>query len=636
MLRVLFLAVCFASFWALAANADERILEFDSRVSIQPDGSYLVTETIKVRAEGKKIRRGIFRDFPLIFSDAGRERRVGFELLSATRNGKAENTRIERASRALRIYLGKADYTLPKGIYTYQMQYRTDRQLRRFKDGVEVYWNATGNFWDFPIDRATATIDLPDGATAKATTFFTGAAGATGKSAAARTFENGNVVRVSITRPLGRNQGLTVAVSFDKQFVSAPTDADRARWFVKDFAAEIFLYGGAIFAFLYYLVTWNHVGRDPPGGVMVPRWDLPEGVSPALVNFIDNRGLKGKGFDAISSATLNLAVKGHVELENIGGTVVITARSPGLPGDLPTGERAVLKRVLAHDGQLQINSSNGKRVKELADKFSSAMESEHRSVYYRSNLWHFVPGLLISVLSAVLAIIFSQGQIQSILPLIPVLIAVAVVTSVMFAKVRNFGSGGLPAKIKAVLGSALMLIILVNAGASASIVFPDFIEQPWLIGGTITLLLINILFFFLLGAPTPLGRKRMDEIAGLKHYLTVAEADRMNMQGAPRMSPAHYETLLPYAVALGVEKPWSQAFQSWLAVAVAAGAAAAAGYHGPSWYNGGRGFGGNSIGDTMSNIGSDIASSLTSSMPAPESSSSGFSGGSSGGGGGGW
>jgi len=45
------------------------------------------------------------------------------------------------------------------------------------------------------------------------------------------------------------------------------------------------------------------------------------------------------------------------------------------------------------------------------------------------------------------------------------------------------------------------------------------------------------------------------------------------MLGSPEMSPQHYETLLPYAVALGVEKPWSQAFQKWLAAAAAAGVA---------------------------------------------------------------
>jgi uncharacterized membrane protein len=143
--------------------------------------------------------------------------------------------------------------------------------------------------------------------------------------------------------------------------------------------------------------------------------------------------------------------------------------------------------------------------------------------------------------------------------------------------------------------------------------------------------MINVLFFFLLGAPTPLGRKMMDGIAGLKTYINLAEKDRMNLAGAPAMSPQHFETMLPYAVALGLEKPWSNAFQAWLASA--AGAATAASYS-PHWYRGGN-FSSNSIGKTMAGLPASIGKSMTNAMPAPKSSSSGFSGGGSSGGGGG-
>ncbi len=93
-------------------------------------------------------------------------------------------------------------------------------------------------------------------------------------------------------------------------------------------------------------------------------------------------------------------------------------------------------------------------------------------------------------------------------------------------------------------------------------------ELPLLfaIGGIV---LVNVLFFFLMGAPTPLGTRMMDGIDGLRQYMTLAEKDRMNMQGAPEMSPRHFETLLPYAVALGVEKPWTQTFDRWLLAAAA-------------------------------------------------------------------
>ena len=47
-----------------AVQAEERIEQFTSDARVNVDGSVDVTETISVNAEGRQIRRGIFRDFP--------------------------------------------------------------------------------------------------------------------------------------------------------------------------------------------------------------------------------------------------------------------------------------------------------------------------------------------------------------------------------------------------------------------------------------------------------------------------------------------------------------------------------------------------------------------------------------------
>ena len=58
------LLLVMALFAGVTAVADERILDFHSDILIRNTGSMMVTETIRVRAEGKQIRRGIYRDFP--------------------------------------------------------------------------------------------------------------------------------------------------------------------------------------------------------------------------------------------------------------------------------------------------------------------------------------------------------------------------------------------------------------------------------------------------------------------------------------------------------------------------------------------------------------------------------------------
>ena len=55
-----------------------------------------------------------------------------------------------------------------------RLTYHTDRQLGFFEKHDELYWNVTGNAWEFPIEKATATVELPPGAEVLSTEAYTG------------------------------------------------------------------------------------------------------------------------------------------------------------------------------------------------------------------------------------------------------------------------------------------------------------------------------------------------------------------------------------------------------------------------------------------------------------------------------
>jgi hypothetical protein len=128
----------------------------------------------------------------------------------------------------------------------------------------------------------------------------------------------------------------------------------------------------------------------------------------------------------------------------------------------------------------------------------------------------------------------------------------------------------------------------------------------------------------------------MDQIDGLKLYIDTAEKERMNMAGAPPMTVTRFERMLPFAIALGVEKPWSEHFEAELSRHAVADAGDGS-YH-PGWYRGG-GSPGSAVGSaaSMTNAVSAAAASMTAAMVAAQpvqASSSGFSSGGGGGGGG--
>ena len=148
--------------WPAAAAAEERILHYLSDVLVQSDGALDVTETIRVRSEGARIDHGIYRDFPTRYTSRfGAQMRVGFEVVSVKRDGAEEPWHSERQGNGVRVYMGSAETHVPPGEHVYEMRYRTTRQLGFFEDHDELYWNATGNGWLFPIDVAEARIRLP-------------------------------------------------------------------------------------------------------------------------------------------------------------------------------------------------------------------------------------------------------------------------------------------------------------------------------------------------------------------------------------------------------------------------------------------------------------------------------------------
>lgn len=630
-----FLAVAGQSF------AAEVIRDYHADILVAPDATLTVTETITVRAEGQEIKRGIFRDFPLYAEDAeGRRVEVDFDLVSVERDGEPEDYHTESISGGIRIYAGSADVLLDPGDYTYTITYKTGRQIRYFDDHDELYWNVTGNGWRFPILEASANVVLPNSVRPTQTAYYTGYQGSTETNARYQQTPDGAYFET--TERLGIGNGLTIVVGLPKGTVSAPSSEQTSWWWLRDNINSILGLGGLGLVFLYYLRSWIAVGRDPEAGVMVPRWDAPDGISPALVNYIDNKGFSGEGWTALSASLIDLAVKGYVVLDDLERSITVHRTEKPVRGKLPAGQASLIASLGAPGDSLTIDKANGKRVQSVGTKFRKAIEKEHRGKYYQANTGYIFGGVALSIASLAALLIFGSLTEDTIgLMFAPIMIGIFLaIFAVRLGKGARRGAP-LVVRIISIIGLAIIGFVALGMAAFTLLaIFIDFSEihqLPALVGvGGIVLL--NGLFFVLMGAPTPVGRKLMDGIEGLRTYLTLAEKDRLNMQGAPKMSPQHFETLLPYAVALGVEKPWTRTFETWLASA-AAGAAAAS--YQPAWYHGSHP---GDFGGRIGGFSSSMASTIASTIPEPpKSSSSGFSsgggfsgGGGGGGGGGGW
>ncbi len=105
-------ALANASSDALVSIKQEHVLNFESEIVVSKSGSLLVTEKIKVNAEGKNIQRGIYRDISLI--SKLHDNAVPLEILRVQRDGQDTPYTVEDRNGSLRINIFQEDvYIVP-------------------------------------------------------------------------------------------------------------------------------------------------------------------------------------------------------------------------------------------------------------------------------------------------------------------------------------------------------------------------------------------------------------------------------------------------------------------------------------------------------------------------------------------
>ncbi|WP_428408014.1 DUF2207 domain-containing protein [Hyphococcus sp.] len=554
-----------ALFWPILAVAAEQITDFDVEIDVHESGDITITENIDVVVEGRQISRGIFRDLPRYYENSGAKLPYDYDVLRIERDGQLEPYAIERDGNAFRIRIGDADIFLDHGAHEYEIEYAVKNQVRYFDGYDEFYWNVTGNFWPFPILSASASVRLPGGAGAIRTAAYTGGLGRDERNYD-YAYQNGAHV-FTTTAPLSPREGLTVAIGFEKGIVDPPSAADlRAEWWARN--ASILILGGAVALLsLFYAWAFIRAGRDPAKGPVFPRYEPPEGYSPAAAHRIYHRALSGHS--ALIATILNLAIKGAIKIDAESKKKTHLVRLDGETAALFPAERNFVNGLFAGRTDVTLGGGYDSGFTATYQAFQKELGKRFGRDYFRWNAGYLILGAILSIL----AVIFAAN-----------------------------------------------------------------LSVAWTFSHTSAVALLGAMFCafaYFIPAPTLRGQQIRTEIEGFRLYLKTAEKLQLNAvtpgSGAPPpMSVERYEKFLPYAVALGVEEPWTRHFEKLIPEE-------AHNYH-PRWANmHGRSYG--SLHGLNSALVSGMASGVSSALPQSSSSSGsgggGFSGGGGGGGGGG-
>ncbi|MFK7816420.1 MAG: DUF2207 domain-containing protein [Gammaproteobacteria bacterium] len=635
------ITICLAAILSISilennAFSAEEIISFDSNIMVHEDSSMTVIEKITVRAENKKINRGIYRDFPTKYKGkVGNKISVGFDIIEVLRNGNTEPFHTKKISNGIRVYIGSKNSYVNRGEHTYTIKYRTNQQLGYFETHDELYWNVTGNGWEFPILKAKASVHLPNSIRANdvKTEAYTGSFGSKGQSYDMNTGFSGGYL-FTTNRTLSSKEGLTIVVTWPKGHIIQPSLIQKTSWWWQANINNPIHILGLLGLLAFYFYSWLQVGRDPKPGVIIPHYQPPQGFPPGGLRYINEMGHDKKAFTA---ALLNLAVKGYLKIEEVGKTFTLRkVKNSDLR--LPIGERTIHEKLFGKTNTgtdyIELKNSNHASISSAINGHKGALKNEYQQGYFIHNRKVLYIGILITIILGAY-ILFSLDNGEDKGGAFFLVFWLSIWTPVTVFLVYSWFAA---LKSKFTLGKIIGLPIATifalawsagEIGALAALSTIIGIGNCLII---VSLFIANTAFYFLLKKPTLKGRKLLDKTEGFKKYLEVAEQEDLNLRYSPKKTPELFETYLPYALALGVENKWAEQFTE-----VFNTHGVNKDYH-PTWYSGGH-WNNNNLGSFTNSVGSTLNSAISSSSTAPGSSSGsssfGGGGGSSGGGGGG-
>lgn len=611
-------------------NNYEHILSFDADINIAKDANVTITEKIKVYAEGNKIRRGIFRSLPLWRNINGKKSRIHYDVVSVQKNGAKEKYHTESSGSDLTIYFGDKDIILTPGVYDYELKYTTQNQIGFFKNYDEFYWNVNGNLWDFPVDKISAKVTLPENGEILQNACYTGKYGddesnCTSEKSASNSF-------VFNAEKLGQNEGLTVAVGFKKGLFAPPPPPGNLETYGV-LGAVILAVLGLLF---YFFTSWQKYGIDPQKPVVYPQFNSPKDLSPASLGYLENGYYSN---NMMSASIVNLAIKGFIKIIEddkrvlgiFGGREYTLEKLNEPDQTLPKEEINLMNKLFpAGEETVSFDGKFSEKIKNAVTDFQASLSYQHDTFLKTgNNSGKLVLPLLVIFFLYGIGLFFSYKTSYNdeylALGIVAVIVSVLVGIFISYFYERYFATKIVFAIISVAMIFVLFTIVSTDENRTENLGF--YASYGLLIFGFIGM----VLFQYLIKQPTPEKLETLSLIEGFKMYLGTAEEKALQFHNPPQMTPQIFEKMLPFAMVLGVDKIWGDKLQTMLK-----NSSLGEQTYQSNWFIGASLMNMNFTNSLNSSLSQSIASSST--QPSSSGSGSGgggFSGGGGGGGGGG-
>jgi uncharacterized membrane protein YgcG len=534
-----------------------------TEIAVREDHAYDITETIRVNFS--EARHGIYRYIPnrgtFYRQINGRAVATGYRANITRIKVTGGETDVDARDNNTVIRIGSSDATVI-GNKTYVIRYRWDPGDDGITDFDDVYFNLTPRLWPTAIGRMTFRVSLPKNFSAEKLHFYSGEYGSTA-SAQVSYRVDGQTITGQVNGGLNANQTLTINLRLPEgYFVSARKPGDRV-----PLAA-----GAAIIALIAAVILFWRYGRDEKP-VMPVFFNAPHGFDPAQVGTIVDGSTDQQD---ILAMIIYLASRGYLTIEETADGDFTFHRQKDLPADAPAYTQLIYNSLFP--GRRRTVTSG-----RLADDFyqtvregkTMVMDTFHRPdtelfTSASQTLKAALIGLAIAVtLFAGYAVCYAWNGGFDLYPFLSYsafLGGTLLVPAFWLGHFLEYGAG-MKASRRRVL---CILFGLITAAVTAGIGIWGAVKLSPLMAVPVAAIPLLMLISAKATKRTPNGHTWLGEVLGFKHFIELAEADRLRVLLDD--NPTYFYDVLPYAYVLGVTDQWAKRFES-LAVEP------------PSWYS---------------------------------------------------
>lgn len=569
-MKKLFLLACLVFLGFLFSNAKTTAVGVNDFVINNFNAGYLLTNEI---AGGKLItteeidltysaqNHGILRAIPIDYK--GWNTKIKVKLIE--RDGAKEPYTTYQENGNLVLKIGDKDKTIT-GNHTYKIVYEQRHVVNFDGEKPEFYWDVNGTEWSQPFKEVNATLEVPKDAIADTDPkCFTGSFRSSDQNCVFQ--KKDNQVMFATTKPLSAGGNMSIALELEPGIFKEPGPAD----LLKDNLISFIGFAAGILASIGVFILWLRKGRDHSGkGVIIPEYKPPKDITPGEFGLLADYRVDSRD---ITATLIDLAVRGYTKI---------------------------------HEENKKIIFINNRKYKlELINPDFTKLKTHEKKL---------LNAIFVSK---------AKGEIINVDKISKVSMSTAV------QEIRDSLQKDLTEKYGYFEKDAKKLgTIMIVAGSV--LFFGSFflLAYPGVTLGGIVLGVSLMLFGKIMPRRSHAGVEVYEKIQGLKMYMNTAEKERLKMMQSvdrPYAEPSKtvdlFEKLLPFAIAVGVEKTWTKQFEGVLKES-------------PEWYGGSNftTFNTAVFASSLSGVNSSFGSSYASSS---SSGGGGFSGGGGGGGGGG-